>query len=134
MVFNVLQNARRYDWFPIGDMKDFFHRVVMPEEDCDALRFYRCIPGQEDQLQCLRMKDNLFGSACSATIAQFALRKNAKDHEEEFGPQVHDAINRCYVDDVPMVAPTEDELAETVKGVVELCGHGSFKLVKIASN
>ena len=51
MVFNVLQNARRYDWFPIGDMKDFFHRVVMPEEDCDALRFYRCIPGQEDQLQ-----------------------------------------------------------------------------------
>ena len=34
----------------------------------------------------------------------------------------------------PMVAPTEDELVVTVQGVVELCGRGSFKLVKIASN
>ena len=51
-VFNALQNARRYDWFAISDIKDFFHRVVMPEEDRDALRFYRWIPGQEDHLQC----------------------------------------------------------------------------------
>ena len=64
------------------------------------------------------MKVNLFGSACSATIAQFALRKNAKDHGQAYGPQVHDAINGCYVDDVPMTAPTEDEFVKTVKGVV----------------
>ena len=111
-VFNALQNARRFDWFAIGDIKDFFHRVMMPEEDRDALRFFRWVPGKEDELQCLRMKVNLFGSACSATIAQFALRKNAKDHGQEYGPQVHDAINGCYVDDVPMTAPTEEELVK----------------------
>ena len=43
-------------------------------------------------------ESQFFGSACSATIAQFALRKNVKDHGKEFGLQVHDAINRCYVD------------------------------------
>ena len=31
-------------------------------------------------------------------------------------------------------APTEKELVKTVNGVVELCGCGDFKLVKIASN
>ena len=87
-VFNALQNAWRFDWFAIGDIKDFFHRVMMPEEDRDALRFFRWLPGREEVLQCLRMKVNLFGSACSATIAQFALRKNAKDHGQAYGLQV----------------------------------------------
>ena len=52
-VFNALQNARRFDWFAIGDIKDFFHRVMMPEEDRDALRFFRLLPGKEEELKCL---------------------------------------------------------------------------------
>ena len=55
----------------------------------------------------------VFGSACSAAIAQFAPRKNARDHGQKYGPQVRDAINGCYVDDVPMTAPTEEELVKT---------------------
>ena len=27
--FNALQNARRYDWFAIGHIKDFFHSSVV---------------------------------------------------------------------------------------------------------
>merc|ERR1712198_610023 len=30
-VFNALQNARRFDWFAIGDIKDFFHAHTMEE-------------------------------------------------------------------------------------------------------
>ena len=82
-VFGALQNARRFDWFAVGDIEAFFHRVLVHVEDRDALRFYRWIPGTTDKLQCLRMKVNIFGSVCSKTSATFTLRHNAEVNGQE---------------------------------------------------
>ena len=93
-VFNALQNARRFDFFAVGDIKAFFHRVALLDEDKDALRFFRWTPGQEEQLECLRMITTPFGLACSSTNSTYALRKNAEDHGDEFPPEVIEAIYR----------------------------------------
>ena len=100
-IFNALSNARRYDYFACGDIAAFFHQVLIPPEDRDALRFFRWIPGQEDKLECIRMLRNIFGAACSYSISSFANRRNAEDHGGDFSQEVVDAILRAYVDDVP---------------------------------
>ena len=129
-IFNALSNARRYDYFACGDIAAFFHQVLIPPEDRDALRFFRWIPGQEDKLECIRMLRNIFGAACSYSISSFANRRNAEDHGGNFSQEVVDAILRAYVDDVPTSSPTQESSIDLVKGLIELCAKGGFTLTK----
>ena len=133
-IFTALQNARRYDFFAVSDIKSCFHQVLIPPEDRDALRFFRWIVGCEDILQCLRMKVNIFGSSCSESISSFALRRNAEVHGEDFSEEVVAAILGAYVDDVPTSSPTEESLIALVRGLIDLCSRGGFPLTKFVSN
>ena len=133
-IYSAIQNARLFDHFATGDIEGFFHRIGLPEEDRDVLRFFRWIPGKEDELQMLRMKCNIFGSACSSTNATYALRQNTIDHGKEYPANVIETLLRAYVDDVPMCAPSESELLALGSNSIDLCEKGGFNLTKFTSN
>ena len=133
-VYSALQNTRLFDYLAVGDIKDFFHKVAIAEEDKDAQRFFRWIPGRDDELECLRMTCNMFGAACSSTNAAHAFRKNAEVNGKGFSDEVIKAVDGAYVDDVPVCAPSEKELIALVHGLIDMCKMGDFTLTKFFSN
>ena len=133
-VYGAIQKARLFDFFAVGDVEAFYHRVVLPEEDRDVFRFFRWRPENNNELELLRMKANVFGASCSSTNATYAFRENAVIHGQGYAPEVIETVNRSYVDDVPSTAPSEEALVALNLDLIELCAKGSFKLTKFASN
>ncbi|PFX26877.1 hypothetical protein AWC38_SpisGene8468 [Stylophora pistillata] len=85
----------------MGDVESMFHQVTVPPEQYDYLRFLWWPDGNlEAELQEYRMVVHLFGAASSPSVANFALKRTARDNEDKYGTLVADTLrNNFYVDD-----------------------------------
>lgn len=119
-----------------ADIENMFHRVKVPVEDRDFLRFLWFENGSLDgRFVQYRMKVHIFGAKSSPSCANFALRKCVKDNKDKFEEDVCNTVNNCfYVDDCLKSIDDEISMISNAHDVKNLCSMGNFKLTKFVSS
>jgi len=118
------------------DLEAMFHQFKVDEKHRDFLRFLWW-PNGNIQLAPAqyRMTVHLFGAGSSPGCANFALKRIASDHEQEFG---HEAANfvrdNFYVDDGLKSVLTVPEAIKLIQNTRKLCAKGGLRLHKFTSN
>ena len=120
----------------MADVEKMFYQVKVTEPDQNYLRFLWWPDSdltKEPVDYCMTV--HLFGGASSPGCSNFALKRTADDHEEEFGSDIADTLrNNFYVDDMLKSVPTDEKAIEVVQGTKAMCKKGGFKLTKFVSN
>lgn len=81
------------------------------------------------------MTVHLFGAGSSPGCANFALKRIATDHEEEFGQDAANFVrDNFYVDDGLKSVPTVAEAVKLIESTRKLCTKGELRLHKFSSN
>jgi hypothetical protein len=120
----------------MADVEKMFYQVKVTEPDQNYLRFLWW-PDSDLTKEPVdyRMTVHLFGGASSPGCSNFALKRTADDHEQEFGPEIADTLrHNFYVDDMLKSVPTDEKAIEVVQGTKAMCKKGGFKLTKFVSN
>ena len=120
----------------MGDVQSMFHQVRVPVEDRDFLRFLWWPGGNLAKgLEEYRMTVHLFGAVSSPSCVNFAMRRNAEDHQHEFSPEVVSTVlKNFYVDDCLKSLPSSHEAIKHVCDLRNLMNKGGFNLTKWVSN
>ena len=120
----------------MGDVQSMFHQVRVPVEDRDFLRFLWWPGGNLAKgLEEYRMTVHLFGAVSSPSCVNFAMRRNAEDHQHEFSPEVISTVlKNFYVDDCLKSLPSSHEAIKHVCDLHNLMNKGGFNLTKWVSN
>ena len=124
---------------PIGFMADIeamFYQVRVPISQRNYLRFLWWPNGNLNScIEEYRMTVHLFGAVSSPACSNFALRKTARDNEQEFGPLVARTIKRnFYVDDCLKSANDTRSAIKLINNLRSSCAKGGFHLAKFTSN
>ena len=81
------------------------------------------------------MTAHLFGGASSPSCSNFALRRTAKDNEQQYGKEITQILERSfYADDLLKSFPKVKEAVHAIKQLQELCSRGGFNPTKFISN
>lgn len=98
-LLGVITRLREEEVALMVDVEAMFHRVKVPDEDSDILRFFWQMSGDITQ-EMVEYKFHLFGATSSPSCASFALRKCAEDSRGQFsGQAVNTVLHNFYVDD-----------------------------------
>ena len=118
------------------DIEQMFYQVKVKEEDQDFLRFLWWPSGElttEPQEYCMTV--HLLGAGSSPGCSNYALKRTADDHENEFGTETADTLRRnFYVDDALKSVATEEDAVDLVRNVKGMCRKGGFNLTKFVCN
>ncbi|XP_071950072.1 uncharacterized protein [Antedon mediterranea] len=119
-----------------ADIEKMFYQVKVGETDSHYLSYLWWEDGNLNMNpQEYQMVVHLFGGKSSPSCSNFALRKVAKDHAEDFDPVVTNAVNNnFYVDDCLKSVDSEETAIELAKGLKNLLTRGGFNLTKWVSN
>ena len=120
----------------MGDVQSMFHQVRVPVEDRDFLWFLWWPGGNlAKSLEEYRMTVHLFGAVSSPSCVNFAMRRNAEDHQHEFSPEVVSTVlKNFYVDDCLKSLPSSHEAIKHVCDLCNLMNKGGFNLTEWVSN
>ena len=81
------------------------------------------------------MTAHVFGGASSPLCSNFALRRTARDNEQQYDKEISQILERSlYVDDLLKSFPAVKEAVNTIKELQQLCCRGGFNLIKFISN
>lgn len=118
------------------DIEQMFYQVKVKEEDQDFLRFLWWPSGElttEPQEYCMTV--HLLGAGSSPGCSNYALKRTADDHENEFGTETADTLRRnFYVNDALKSVATEEDAVDLVRNVKGMCRKGGFNLTKFVCN
>ena len=77
------------------------------------------------------MPEHIFGATSSPSVAEYALRRTAKDNQSEYSPEAVDAVQRdFYVDDLLKSFPNSERAIEVCKQLQSILARGGFTLTK----
>lgn len=80
----------------MADIKAMYYQVKVPEEDTDLMCFLWWPEGNiEHDMEEYKMTVHLFGATSSATCANYALRRTAKDSVKS-SPEAVDTILQVH--------------------------------------
>jgi hypothetical protein len=130
-LMHVLLRFREHECAMMGDVEAMYHQVLVPGDDCDALRFLWYV---DDQVKHFRMTRHIFGGVWSSSAATYALRRTVKDYGGSDEMVDETVLKSFYVDDCLRAFTSEDEAVNIIRGVVSLLDKGGFKLTKFVSN
>ena len=119
-----------------ADIKRMFHQVHVTPEDRGALCYLWWPNGDlSREPKTYQMLVHIFGAKSSPSVAGYALRKTAKDNEQDFSAEVVDDVFRdFYVDDL-LKSFADAERAVDLSGQLrDLLAKGGFQLTKWISN
>jgi hypothetical protein len=135
-LLGVLIRFRQGNIALVGDIEKMFYQVKVSAEYKDFLRFWWFPEGDLDKEPVeYRLTVHVFGAVSSPSCANYALRRTALDHQEQFGNEVTDTILRkFYVDDMVTSIDDEDVAIKLSREVREVCAKGGFNLTKMLSN
>ena len=135
-LIGVILRFRVDDIAVTADIKRMFHQVCVAPEDCGALCYLWWPNGDVSKdPKTYQMLVHIFGAKSSPSIASYALRKTAKDNEQNFSKEAVDAVFRdFYVDDLLKSFAGQEHAIELSKELQELLARGGFKLTKWISN
>ena len=81
------------------------------------------------------MTAHAFNGTLSPSCPNFALRRTAKDNEQQYDKEITQILGRsCYVDDLLKSLPTIKEAVNAIKQLQALCSRAGFNLSKSISN
>lgn len=132
----VLTRFREEEVAFMADIESMFYRVNVPVSQQNFLRFLWWPEGDiRGDLHEYCMTVHIFGAVSSPSIANYALRRTTRDFGGNHTPSVTSTILRnFYVDDCLRSSPNVVTAEELLKGVVEVCKAGGFRLTKVTSN
>ncbi|XP_067949641.1 uncharacterized protein [Watersipora subatra] len=110
-----------YNFFVTTDHRDFLHFLWKDANDIMA------------NPQEYRMTRQLFG-ATSPGVATIALRKIAKEYEEEMPIASNFILEDFYVDDSITSVDTVEEAANLIQSAIEICRRANLRLHKFLTN
>ena len=108
-----------------ADIEEMFLRVLTTEEDSDSLRFlWQDDIHSDEPPDTYKMLVHIFGAKDSPTVANYALKRTARDHAADFDALTFEtALRSFYVDDclksvqdVPTAVNLSKQLIEMMKG------------------
>ena len=119
----------------MGDIEAMFHQVTIPKDQCSFLKFLWWGDSDPDkELIDYEMRTHVFGGASSPSCSNFALRRTAKDNEQQYGKEITKILERnFYVDDLLKSFPTAKDAVNAIKQFQELCSRGGFNPEKYIS-
>ena len=132
-LFGVLLRFRQGRIALCSDIKDMFLQMRVVEEDLPALRFLSRDSKEEEPsvYQCLRRP---FGERSAPTCANYIMRRNAEDFQEQY-PAAAEAVRKnLYVDDSLNSLDDENEAIALRQDLTDLMKRAGFKLMKWLSN
>jgi hypothetical protein len=120
----------------MGDVETMFYQVRVTPDHRDVLRFLWWKNGEIGQeVEVYRMTTHLFGGVWSPSCANFALRRTAEEHCNEYDPDVVSAVlENFYVDDCLESVMSDEKAMTMVSQLCELLSKGGFHLTKWTSN
>ena len=132
----VLVRFRREPVAFMADIEAMFLQVHVTEHYRDLLRFLWWEDGDLNKEPTrYRMTVHLFGAGLSPGCCNFALKKTADDHEQEFGFEPAEFLRKdFYVDDGLKSVPSTSDAKELICKTKEMCRRGGFNLHKFTSN
>lgn len=132
----VLSRFRREPVAFMADIEAMFLQVHVTEHCRDLLRFLWWEDGDVNKEPTIyRMTVHLFGAGSSPGCCNFALKKTADDHEQEFGLEPAEFLRKdFYVDDGLKSVPSTSQAKELIRKTKEMCRRGGFNLHKFTSN
>ena len=134
-IVDVLIRFRKEKIAVVADIQEMFHQIKVPGKDRDSLRFLWLPSDLDDDPETYHMNVHIIGAKDSPSIANFALRKMAKDNSSDFSQSAVDAIEKdFYVDDLLKSLPNEQEAIELSSEITELLLRGGFRLTKFMSS
>jgi hypothetical protein len=133
-MIDVLLRFRKEKVAVMADIQEMFLQVKVPIEQRDSLRFLWFAPNLNEPPETYRMNVHIFGAKDSPSIANFALRKTAKDNACEFDKDTVEAVEKdFYVDDLLKSVTTEDKAIQLLSDLIKLLKKGGFRLTKLTS-
>ena len=120
----------------MADVRAMFYQVRVPESDRDLLRFLWWPDGDVSmEPKDYRMNVHIFGAASSPSCSNFALKRTAKDNQDDFSEEALATVRRnFYVDDCLRSLPSVEEAQSLSAELKTLCSRGGFELTKYVSN
>ena len=135
-LIGVLCRFRKEHIAFLCDIKGMFQQFYVSPEHRNQLRFLWFKGGDyRSEPKDYRSTVHLFGAASSPAVANYALKRAASDHANEFGDDVVNFIqNNFYVDDGLTSVDTEECAISLINRSVQLCDKSGLKLHKFVSN
>ncbi|XP_043241191.1 uncharacterized protein LOC122391399 [Amphibalanus amphitrite] len=121
----------------VADVEAMFHQVRVRVEDQPALSFLWRHMDRSRPPDTYQMMVVIFGARCSPTLANYALRRTAEDHEEdtdESRATVESVKRNFYMDDLLVSVPDVEQARKMRTNVTELVAKGGFRLTKWTTN
>ncbi|XP_077974458.1 uncharacterized protein LOC144430402 [Styela clava] len=119
-----------------GDIRSMFLQVKVPEKHRNYLRFFWWEDSDINKpMKEFRMTAYPFGTVCSPSCCNYALKQSAEDNKHDFDISVINAINDSfYVDDFFDSRPNAESAVSLVKNISAVCAKGGFEVLKWISN
>ena len=135
-LIGVILRFRVDDVAVTADIKRMFHQVYVAPEDSGALCYLWWPNGDlSKKPKTYQMLVHIFGAKSSPSVAGYALRKTAKDNEQDFSSEVIDAVFKdFYVDDLLKSYGDSGHAVDVSRQLQELLARGGFQLAKWMSN
>ncbi len=113
-----------------------FLRVLAAEEDTDSLRFlWKEDIYDEKPPDTYKMLVHIFGAKDSPTVANYVLKRIARDNFQNFDALTYETVIRSfYVDDCLKSVDSEEVTINLAKQLIEMLKLGGFRLTKFISN
>ena len=130
----VLSRFREGEVAVMADIEKMFYQVRVPTEHHDYLRFLWWPNGDlsKDPID-HQMCVHLFGATSSPSCCNFALRKAAEDHQEEFDQDAARTLKRnFYVDDLLKSYRAVLAAISSIPKVRSMTGAGGFNLTPVS--
>ena len=119
-----------------ADVEAMFHQVRVSPEDADSLRFYwKEDIFSDDPPDTLQILMHVFGARDSPACANYALKRIARDNQEEFPAETYETVvKNFYVDDLLKSVHSVDAATKLAKDLIAMLKGSGFKLTKFLSN
>ena len=112
-----------------------FHQVKVPEKDRDSLRFLWSTNGVDDNPDEYCMNVHIFAAKDSPSIANYALKKTARDNSCDFNKMTVNAVEKdFYVDDLLKSVPDDNDAIQLASDLMALLRRRRFRLTKWISS
>ena len=126
-IIEVLLRFRKEEVAIGADIKEMFHQVKVPEEDRESLRFLWSSNNLDDPEE-YHMNIHIFGAKDSPSIANYALKKMARDNACDYSEAAVNAVEKYfYVDDLLKSLPNVKDAKQLASDLMKLLIRGGFR-------
>ena len=136
LLVGVMMRARNGSVAISADIEAMFHQVRVSPEDADALRFLWMDDISSDKPpDVYQMLVHIFGAKDSPTVANYAVKRTARETCHQFSALAFEtALRSFYVDDLLKAVNSVDEAVSLAKEMMDMLKSRGFRLCKFLSN